>query len=162
MLKEEKCKNIYNNIIRIRENWEVDPVETHTHALYGFTFIDSDAVCEKICDGSDVYALMRKARENKVVDKWSNIALYTEGWAAPHDSEGLAVSPLKHSKSKRVKLVCIVTREYMVVESVMTLENEDTITYDARGWGELADSLLKLYSTMKENHDNHNSKSYYI
>jgi len=147
MFEEQVCKDIYDSIIGIRKNWELGS-EVPTNALYGFTLVDSAVVCEKISDHSDIFDLLYKARENKIVNKWPNIALYSEGLVNPNDLEAKTKPLSKHSKSQKAKVVCIVGRKYMKVQTLMVFGDE--WLYDPVGYGPLADSLLSLYPKRKE------------
>lgn len=161
MLKEQKSKELFHKIVSLREVSEIDPVESYMHALYGFLYVDSQVVCTKIIDGPDVYDMLNRASSKKLIKEWDNIALYTEGWAAPPDQNNPDLPPSQHPEAKRVKLLCILSESSDCVESIILLDGEEGI-YDSSGRGRLADSIKQLRYSNKEDYDNLNNKSFYI
>lgn len=160
MLQEKICKELFAKVIALRDLTETDPVESYSHALYGFVKTDSGYECTKVLDGPDVYDILRKAKMRKTTKVWNNIILYTEGWAAPADKDNPNLAPSKHPEAKKVKLVCLID-ESLNVESIICLEGEE-LRYDATGAGRLADALKEMYFTTKEENENINDKSFYI
>lgn len=161
MLKEKRCRELFAKVIALRDLTETDPIESYSHALYGFIETDSGYECTKILDGPDVYDMLYKARLQKITKVWSNVVLYTEGWAAPPDKDNPNLPPSKHPEALRVKLLCIINESSLTVESIISLENEE-LRYDASGRGRLADTLREMYLTIEETNDNINNKSFYI
>lgn len=161
MLKEQKSKELFHKIISLRELSEIDPVESYSHALYGFLYVDSQVVCTKIIDGPDVYDMLNAVSSKHLIKDWNNIALYTEGWAAPPDKNNPDLPPSQHPEAKRVKLLCILFENSDRVESIILLDGEEG-TYDSSGRGRLADSIKQLRYSIKEDYDNSDNKLFYI
>jgi hypothetical protein len=160
MLKEQKSKELFDRIVSLRQISEIDPVESYSHALYGFLYVDSQVVCTKLIDGPDVYEIISTGIKKQIADQWHNIALYTEGWAAPPSKDNPDLPPSQHPEAKRVRLLCILSQDSDVIESIISLDKQDSV-YDSSGQGKLADSLKQLRN-FKEGYDNVNDNSFYI
>ena len=161
MLQKEICTNIHDKIIVQRESYLLDEVESYSHGIYGLS-LDSNNEIESLVlllDGPDVYSLIYEATEKSYKDLWNHLVLYTEGWASPGtDSEQ---RPSEHPDAKRVRLICVVSKGDTSVESIITFEKENNEPiYDTGGKGQLAESLLLIYS--KNKNVNFNNKQFYI
>lgn len=158
MLNEKKSKQLFLKIVSLRS--EIDT----SHALYSFSYVESELVCHKIIDGTDVYDMLNSVRKQNLVQQGQSIVLYTEGWASPTDANGKDqhIPPSQHPNRKRVKLLCILNHDSTIVESVISLDEKEDLKYDSSGKGLLADSLKKIFNTLKENYDEHDNKSFYI
>lgn len=164
MLQEEKCRKLFEKVISLRKFYK-DDVESYTHGLYGFSFNLDEVVesCTLIEDGPDVYHLISQtiAKEHNLL--WDRLALYTEGWAAPADASESDVPPSQHPESKRIRMLCVISKETMLVESIISLDGEDKMMYDSSGKGKLADALKSIYfNKNKGKNVNINVNSFYF
>jgi len=162
MLHKEVCTNIHDKIILQRQSYILDEVESYSHGIYGLS-LDSNNEIESLVlllDGPDVYSLIYEATEKSYKDLWQYLVLYTEGWAAPVDDQS-GERPSDHPDAKRVRLVCVVGKDFTNVESIITFEKDNNEPiYDTGGKGQLAESLLLIYS--KNNNVNFNNKQFFI
>jgi hypothetical protein len=164
MLGEQRSRELFDEIVHLREVSETDVVESYAHALYGFLYTDGHLVCTKIIDGPDVYSMLYQVRDKQLVKNWSNIVLYTEGWAAPIDEHNNNILPSKNPEAKRVRLICILFENFNFVESIISIDQQEDNQYDTSGQGMLAEALKQLLHQVKrdENYDNSNDKFFYI
>lgn len=161
MLHETKCVEVFKKISTHREIYCLDEVESYSHGLYGLSFDINENIesCKLILDGSDVYEILSKAIDDSVSNHWDHLALYTEGWGAPYNNSD--IPPSQHPERVRLKLVCFVHKnEKKLIESVIAFEDQDKIEYNSEGKGQLAKSLLLIYSKTKN--ANTNTKQFYI
>lgn len=103
----------------------------------------------------DIYQLIEDIKEDSSALIWDAIALTTQGWAAPLDSDKESETPpSEHPERKRVLLMSIITSDNKIC-SVIQMEDSLPL-YDQSATGALADSLLTIYPKDKIFYENNN------
>jgi hypothetical protein len=154
MLEEKQCKELFNKIVFLREA-SFDEVEDYSHAVYGFSFSEAKIEsCVLLEDGPEVYSVLRKIVVGKYSNIWDSMVLYTEGWAAPVDSNDPDCLPSKHPESRRIKMICVIHKGSSSIRSLIVSGDEEF--FDNNGHGKLADVLLSIYT--KKDKINHVAK----
>jgi len=101
----------------------------------------------KANENGDVYDLLTSRKSVTVAKKAYAIGVLTVGWAAPvEDDDHSDLAPSEHPKRRRVRLICVASREDVASVLRFQDDNDNPITDDGQAVGSLANAIRELVS----------------
>lgn len=101
----------------------------------------------KAGEHGDIYKLLASSKSVAVAKASDAIGVLTVGWAAPtDDNDDVTVPPSEHPNRRRVRLLCVASREYVASVLRFQDDNDNPIVDDGKAVGSLAEAIRELVS----------------
>jgi len=137
---ESLTKEIYNLADELRSEKKTQ--------LVGVKLIETNVVCEKITEYSDIYEMLNaSSQHSEKFEGYDLIAVLTAGWAAPNNNDEYNnLPPSEHPERRRVKLAMV---GYTAEQTASVLSFDDTqelIYSSGEGQGALQEAFEAMLS----------------
>jgi len=137
---ESLTKEIYNLADEMRSEKKTQ--------LVGVKLIETNVVCEKITEYSDIYEMLNaSSQHSEKFEGYDLIAVLTAGWAAPNNNDEYNnLPPSEHPERRRVKLAMV---GYTAEQTASVLSFDDTqelIYSSGEGQGALQEAFEAMLS----------------